>query len=306
MDRLKNILVAVDFSEGSKVALAQGARIAGWSGATLHVCHVIESLVLHELSEHMPGTDEEVEADILSDARKHLEAWVADAGSAPKNVQLSVEVGAPIDQLIRKVVAVSAELLVLGERGEGHGGSGVGTVASKAVQKAPTKVLLVAAAHDGAFEKVVACLDFSDTAREALAQAAEVAKHDGALLHMLHTFRGPWTILHYQAPTPEASPDFQLQYTTALESRLEACRDELIEKHPGLQVECVLRQTAASYGRAIVAYAKDEDADLVVLGAQGRTNLRYVFLGSTAERVLRETDCSVLVLKPAGFSIDTD
>ncbi|MBM4361664.1 MAG: universal stress protein, partial [Deltaproteobacteria bacterium] len=39
-------------------------------------------------------------------------------------------------------------------------------------------------------------------------------------------------------------------------------------------------------------------ADLVVLGTRGRTNLRDLFLGSTAERVVRECPCSVLAVPP--------
>ena len=39
-------------------------------------------------------------------------------------------------------------------------------------------------------------------------------------------------------------------------------------------------------------------ADLVVLGNKGSTNLRYVLLGSTVERLLREVPCSVLVARP--------
>jgi nucleotide-binding universal stress UspA family protein len=49
MHRLKSILVGVDFSECSKAALQQAARMAKWNGATLHVLHVIESMVVTEL-----------------------------------------------------------------------------------------------------------------------------------------------------------------------------------------------------------------------------------------------------------------
>ena len=54
-----------------------------------------------------------------------------------------------------------------------------------------------------------------------------------------------------------------------------------------------------NYGRGIAAYAKEHDADLLVLGNQGTTNLRYALLGSTAERVLAECACSALVVKAA-------
>jgi hypothetical protein len=39
-------------------------------------------------------------------------------------------------------------------------------------------------------------------------------------------------------------------------------------------------------------------ADLVVLGTKGRSNLGYVLLGSTVERLLREIPCSALVVRP--------
>jgi nucleotide-binding universal stress UspA family protein len=39
-------------------------------------------------------------------------------------------------------------------------------------------------------------------------------------------------------------------------------------------------------------------ADLTVLGTRGKTNLRDMLLGSAAERVLAESRCSVLAVKP--------
>jgi nucleotide-binding universal stress UspA family protein len=53
-----------------------------------------------------------------------------------------------------------------------------------------------------------------------------------------------------------------------------------------------------SYARGIVEYATSTNADLVVIGTHGKSNLRYLLLGSTAERVLRHTGCSVLAVRP--------
>jgi nucleotide-binding universal stress UspA family protein len=47
-----------------------------------------------------------------------------------------------------------------------------------------------------------------------------------------------------------------------------------------------------------VKYATDSGADLVILGTRGKTNLRDVLLGSTAEHVVQDAQCSVLVTKP--------
>jgi nucleotide-binding universal stress UspA family protein len=40
-------------------------------------------------------------------------------------------------------------------------------------------------------------------------------------------------------------------------------------------------------------------AELVVMGTRGRTNLRDMLLGSTAERTIAEARCSVLAVRPA-------
>jgi nucleotide-binding universal stress UspA family protein len=47
----------------------------------------------------------------------------------------------------------------------------------------------------------------------------------------------------------------------------------------------------------IVRYALDAGIDLVVMGTHGRTGLERLLMGSVAERVLRDSPCSVLVVK---------
>ena len=49
----------------------------------------------------------------------------------------------------------------------------------------------------------------------------------------------------------------------------------------------------------LLDYARRKGIDLVVVGTLGKTNLRYALLGSTAERVVRDSPCSVLAIPPA-------
>jgi nucleotide-binding universal stress UspA family protein len=48
--------------------------------------------------------------------------------------------------------------------------------------------------------------------------------------------------------------------------------------------------------------ADEIGADLVVLGNTSRTGRRAVFIGSTVETIIGRLDCSVLLVKPPGFS----
>jgi nucleotide-binding universal stress UspA family protein len=54
----------------------------------------------------------------------------------------------------------------------------------------------------------------------------------------------------------------------------------------------------------IVRYGRDAGINLIVMGTHGRTGLERLLLGSVAESVLREANCSVLVVKlPKGQPI---
>jgi universal stress protein E len=294
MNRLKNILVGVDFSNCSKAALAQAARLAKWNNARLHVIHVLESLVVSELAGSLKVSDIELREITVGRAREKLRAWVKELGLTTEPA-IDVGIGSPLDVMLSKIRSVSADVLVLGEVGSSLPGRGAGILASKCLRKAPCKVMLVNEAHIEAFRVVQACIDFSETSRVVAAQGLHVAAADGSQIHFLHVFDPPWRRLGYLRPIPEATPDFQKQYRDTLRYRLE----RFVGDTGGLNVRYDLHE-ASSTGCGIADYARLLQADLIVLGTRGQTNLKYVLLGSTAERLLRDVPCSILAIKPPG------
>jgi nucleotide-binding universal stress UspA family protein len=54
-------------------------------------------------------------------------------------------------------------------------------------------------------------------------------------------------------------------------------------------------------GRLIPELATEKDVELIVMGTVSRTGVAGLFIGNTAEKILREVDCSVLAVKPDGF-----
>jgi len=52
---------------------------------------------------------------------------------------------------------------------------------------------------------------------------------------------------------------------------------------------------------AIADTARETHSAIVVMGAVSRSGLKRVFIGNTAEQVLDQLTCDVLVVKPAGF-----
>lgn len=152
--------------------------------------------------------------------------------------------------------------------------------------------MLVHARQTRPFRRVLACVDFSETSRTAVTQAMHVAAQEQAELHLLHVFRADWKLWNSQFQSP-ALADFQKSHQTILENNLR----QFTGVPTGVKVIYAVTQ-ASTHGAGIAEYAHQIKADLVVLGSKGRTNLNYVLLGSTVDRLLKEIPCSVLLVRP--------
>jgi nucleotide-binding universal stress UspA family protein len=183
MNRLKNIVIAADFSACSNAALVQAVRMARWNNARLHALHVIDTLVVTDLAEARHAPLEQVRQQAVHGAAHELCRRLEEAGGEAGS---SVVLGAPIDEILKKVRGVSADLLVAGARGESAEDQSVGTLAAKCLRKSPGKVMLVGGHSAKPFRTVVACVDFSDTSREVVQQTLRVASQDGGEVHLLY------------------------------------------------------------------------------------------------------------------------
>ncbi|MFM1829948.1 MAG: hypothetical protein RLZZ558_288 [Planctomycetota bacterium] len=301
MGLFRSIVVGADFSECSTVAIRQTLRMAAWPGPTttrIHAVHVVDALVVEELAEATGQAD--VRGRVQRDAE---DAWRQLRGGIPgaENLPLEVVVDDRIRGILERARANAAELVVMGAYGSRMPDVGGGTVATACVREAGMDVMLVRDTRPGGgshpFRMVVVGVDFSPTSQVALERAAEVAACDGAELCVLHVFEGPWHKLHYKSFTTEADPAFQRQYRDALQRRLEDFARPAIERHRVAR-HAVQVFDHAGHRTGLVTWAEKAGADLICVGTRGRTNLRDLLLGSTAERVLGESSCSVLAVKP--------
>ena len=292
MNQIKTILVGVDFSECSRCALEQAVRLARWNDAALNVIHVMDSSAQdNSFTTFQPELDELRRLN-REHAISRLAEWTKEAG-APAGHSREVINGAPLDVLLQETRSRQTDLLVLGITGDSLLPYGAGTMATKCLRKTGTKVLLVKQTHPRTFRRIVACVDFSATAQEVVKHALRVAGQDHAELHFLHVFQAEWNNWSSPARLP-ALTDFERGYSALLEGNLR----QFAQAPPEASAVYVVTQ-AKTHGHGIAEYCRSVDADLVVLGNKGRTTLiKYMMLGSTVERLLKESPTSVLVVRP--------
>jgi nucleotide-binding universal stress UspA family protein len=294
MHTLGPVIVGVDYSPASAAALSQGIRVAAFGQSTVRPVHVIETLVVIDITAPLVPMVAEATEDLIRISKERWPVFAARVPGAEK-LQVEVEVNSTVAALSRRVDEVKAGLLVLGAEGLTKS-KGVGPVASGCVRRANTDVLLVQPTHSGAFTTVVVAVDFSPTSRRALEQGVRMATQDGAGLHVVHAYTSPWG---HKLNMPGADvPELERTLRGAMEQRLREFAAPLAHEMGYLKpVYTLVQHDTAAHG--IGQYAKQVGADLVIMGKRGQSNLRDLFLGSTAERLLKVAPCSVMAVRPA-------
>lgn len=291
MSVFHQIVVGVDFSPNSTQAVRAAARIRGGVHTGLNIVHILDRRVVEDLRDHTQMSEER----IRNQTAERLERWTEDILGKDHGAVTEAVVGHPFDGLIGALERHHADLLVIGSRGlntpQGHPGS----VAAKCIRKAPCDVLLVRRDQGGPFKKIVACVDFSETSAKAIRTARRLAAAEGAAVQALHVhvpalFAGamiepfPPTAMEAVEESRERSGHVDFQNFLAN------------QPHEGQPMESVFRiNPSATDG--IVDHLTRENADLAVLGTRGRSGLKILLLGTTAERLVHEAPCSVLTIK---------
>jgi len=140
--------------------------------------------------------------------------------------------------------------------------------------------------------RILCAVDFSEYSNYALRYALEFAGIFKADLHLIHVLELPFMPTYAMAGLPELSlPTDQLEHEVRkhMEQVVQECR----QKHE--PVTGVVRIGSAFL--EIIQYAREIEADLIVVGTHGRTGLTHMIIGSVAEKVVRKAPCPVLSVK---------
>ncbi len=142
------------------------------------------------------------------------------------------------------------------------------------------------------FRKILCPIDFSPGSREALQQAAELARDSHAPLVLAHVSEpATWMTGGEFALAPSVIQDI----VDAEEAELAKWRTQA--KAFGATEIGARFLTGAAWDQIVRAAEGDADIDLIVMGTHGRTGLKHVLLGSVAEKVVRHAPCPVLVVR---------
>ncbi len=131
--------------------------------------------------------------------------------------------------------------------------------------------------------------DLAESSRHAFQTAVDLARHHHARLVLLLVAHPPRLgELSYAEAATELQPE-------GLFRRLGLEMRQALPAPPDVPLEYLVRQ--GSPAPEVAAVARELGADLIVIATHGRTGLNRLLLGSTAEQILRQAPCAVLITK---------
>lgn len=289
----RTIMVPLDGSPFSEQAVPLAVAVGHRTGAKLYLVHVEEPLF------------GEVSESISEQVRERLDFL---ARSISEEADISVTVGFLVGRVAEELIGyadqIDADLVIMTTHGRGGlSRAWLGSVADTLIRGSRIPVLALRP-RDAAPRVDTKAIDHVLIPLDGSAMSEEVLDHALAL-------GGPdvhYTLLQV-IQLPIAVETVTVTSGFVLDPRMiEADRAKALEylNRVAEGLEGRVRQVDTAVlvdpqpATAILAYAEQNDVDLIALATAGRTGVRRLILGSVADKVLRGASTPVLLYHPAG------
>ena len=270
------VLVATDLSDGSDAALREGAALAATPNDALAVIHALpQPSFVATWIPHPSGES----AHRATRAHELIDERIG--GVLGRRVEAYVDDDVDYAAIIGRAQTWAADVIVLGSHGQSGNARAFGRVADRVVRHALCSVLIARASTARGW--VLAATDLSDPSLEGRRRQARLeVVHAVGFLEAEARY-----LLELATPAVVLGPP----------SVFEVAARDLASCVGRLQIDAQCKVLDRPAAAAIVGEGEAIGAELVVVGARGKTGLGLLALGGVAERVARTASCSVLIVR---------
>ena len=138
------------------------------------------------------------------------------------------------------------------------------------------------------YSSIVVGTDGSPTAEIALGKGIELARLSGATLHVVSAYEPSPARVTGGAPAAE--------FSVGSDFRADAVLQRALGQAGGADIDVQQHAPKGSAADALLTIAKEQGADLIVIGSVGMQGARRV-LGSVPNKVSHQAPCDVLIVQ---------
>jgi nucleotide-binding universal stress UspA family protein len=289
--RIEKVLVPVDFSPPSGLAVNYGIALARKFRAKLSLLNVVEPATA--LIYSFPTEGAKLEKEQSKRAWRMLPALVGPEDADDLDLQILVKTGNIEEQIASAIRDERADIVVMGTHGRRLLGRWlIGSVTQHMLRKIDVPVLTVCRlTRPLTFARILFAADLSASSKEGFAFALDLARSTDANLSVMYVVEEVNLVYGGNEVAGYVG-------VRSLEEARETLDQFVAEgKRQKVRVETMVVEGVTA--QAIFKAAEDTCADMIVLTVERKGLLERALLGSTAERVIREAHVPVLSI-PAG------
>lgn len=305
--RIGTILVPTDFSDESLKAIRYATSLLRVFDGALHLVHVHDVDYSYAVPAMMAVTPMITAGEVEAYCRGELQKVATEHVRGDATSQLHCATGRAFDEICKLAAELPADLIVIST----HGRTGLrhlvlGSTTERVVRHASCPVLVVreierdfAGERDAGaraetqlqLRNICVPIDFSECSARGVRYAVWLAKACGAKLRLVHSLRvEPFIpsepfVAYNREPAPGV---IERAARIAMRKFVQAIDFD------GVAYDCVIE--VGRPGDRIIAQADAHRCELIIIPTQGVTGFAHVMLGSTAEHVVRQAHCPVLVV----------
>jgi universal stress protein E len=223
--------------------------------------------------------------------------------------------GNPVVEIIKEAIRGAHDLVIKAASGNKTFKDRLfGNIAVKLLRKCPCPVLIIKPSENASFQKILAPVDL-ETVEEETTKTGEhgdfiyrkvmdisiaMTRMENSHLDIFHCWFLPGETLLASGRT-RIDLD-KLDHMRMLAEKIQTRKiGALLAEYDLSDIGHSVVVRKGDPGEMIVDYADKNGIDLIVMGTIGRSGLSGLLIGSTAEKVIDQVNCSVLTIKPANF-----
>ena len=304
MKRFKNILFVADREDGLNAALDRAVALSQTNSARLTVIDVTPEAGLGDYVKKAYTVD--LDKQIREQRQESLEALVQPYMADDIPVYTKVLTGIPFLEIVRAVLRNGHDLVMkVAQYDTGLAPWLFGSTDMHLLRKCPCPVWIDQTGGASTYHRLLAAVDpfddeSGDLQRLILDLATSLAGREHATLDVMHAWE-----LHGESMLSSGRgriPRKELELLLEQEEQLHReALDALLLPYGLSSASSNVHLVKGRPAKIISASAREQLVDLVVMGTLGRAGIPGLFIGNTAEDVLRQSQTAVLAVKPSGF-----
>jgi len=304
MKRFKNILFFADRHDGLSSTLNRIVALAISNNAKLTIMDVTPD---SGLADYINKTyDIDLNAQLRDQRLQMLNQLAETLSDIKGTVDTRVVTGIPFIEVIRAVQQYNHDLVVkVAQHDRGLTASLFGSTDMHLLRKCPCPVWIDHMQSEPVYHRILAAVDpleknASDLQHMIMDLATSLAAQENAGLEILHAWDLPGESLLASGRGKISRTELKL----ILEHKEQHHRQALDELLASYNMDSQADNVHLVKGRAadvISATVSERNIDLIVMGTLGRAGIPGLFIGNTAEEVLRKTKAAALTVKPTDF-----